>query len=190
MTFQFTAIQMHFSCENVCFDLERSSGWRKRTGRDPLYRFLFSTSSTSWSVLKSPRTARIRLLMVSSEQSTSSRPPTTTGSLLGLTCTRANTHTSTLQISSVCVCVHDELRTLAVPSVRRSRCTSAGCCDTSRARDRGRNRSGRTRWWEEADRWVWLPVQRHDKNLITNTNQVWWALLASQTKLYSVVKKN
>lgn len=47
--------------------------------------FLFSTSATSSSVENWPLTTRIRLLMTSSEQSTSSRPPTTTGKRLGFT---------------------------------------------------------------------------------------------------------
>lgn len=49
------------------------------------YLFLFSTSATSSSVENWPLTTSIRFLMTSSEQSTSNRPPMTTGSLLGFT---------------------------------------------------------------------------------------------------------
>lgn len=53
------------------------------------YLFLFSTSATSSSVENCPLTTMIRLLMTSSAQSTSSRPPITTGRRLGFTW---NTH--------------------------------------------------------------------------------------------------
>lgn len=49
------------------------------------YLFLFSTSSTSSSVENWPLTTMIRFLMTSSAQSTSSRPPITTGRRLGFT---------------------------------------------------------------------------------------------------------
>ena len=51
-----------------------------------IHRFLFSTSSTSSSVENCPFTTRISCLIISSVQSTSRRPPTTTGSLDGFTC--------------------------------------------------------------------------------------------------------
>ena len=53
------------------------------------YLFLFSTSETSSSVENCPFTEWIMFLIISSEQSTSSKPPTTTGNRLGFTfCTQ------------------------------------------------------------------------------------------------------
>lgn len=51
----------------------------------------------------------------------------------------------------------------ALPSGRRSRCTSASCCGTGRGRGRGQSQTGRRRWWAAAGRWVWLPV--HHTNI-------------------------
>lgn len=50
-----------------------------------IYLFLFSTSSTSSSVENCPLTTMIRFLITSSAQSTSNRPPITTGKRLGFT---------------------------------------------------------------------------------------------------------
>lgn len=125
--------------------------------------FLFSTSATSSSVENCPLTTRIRFLMTSSEQSTSSSPPITTGKRLGFTwqkrfITQSVSHHHPLlqeqRAEMIVVIIRPQ-----VPSERRSRCTSAGCCGTSRARGRGQSQSGHTQWWEAAGRLVLLPVK-------------------------------
>uniref|UniRef100_A0A1I8JFC5 NAD-specific glutamate dehydrogenase n=1 Tax=Macrostomum lignano TaxID=282301 RepID=A0A1I8JFC5_9PLAT len=57
-------------------------------GSSSFNRLRFSTSATSSSVENWPRTTRMSCLITSSAQSTSSRPPTTTGRRLGFTCDR------------------------------------------------------------------------------------------------------
>lgn len=80
----------------------------------PAHLFLFSTSATSSSVENCPLTTRIRLLMTSSEQSTSSRPPTTTGRRLGFTLTarveeEVSSNLSPLQANGRVQCVRPHL---------------------------------------------------------------------------------
>lgn len=117
--------------------------------------FLFSTSATSSSVENWPLTTRIRFLMTSSEQSTSKRPPTTTGRRLGLT---LNTHWQDL----VKLFVEDVAKLMLdchflLPSEHRSQCTSADCCGTGKGPDHGRSRIGHRRWSVAVGRWVLLP---------------------------------
>lgn len=117
--------------------------------------FLFSTSATSSSVENWPLTTRIRFLMTSSEQSTSKRPPTTTGRRLGFT---LDTHWQDL----IKLFVEDVAKLMLdchflLPSEHRSQCTSADCCGTGRGPGHGQSRIGHKRWSVAAGRWVLLP---------------------------------
>lgn len=106
---------------------------------------------------------KARFLMTSSEQSTSSSPPITTGKRLGFTwqkrfITQSVSHHHPLLQEQTAEMIIVIIRP-QVPSERRSRCTSAGCCGTSRARGRGQSQSGHTQWWEAVGRLVLLPVK-------------------------------
>lgn len=80
----------------------RKSNNKKKTWSTFTNLFLFSTSSTSSSVENWPLTTRISCLMMSSAQSTSSRPPTTTGRREGFTCN----NTEVLLIHCKCLSIN------------------------------------------------------------------------------------
>ena len=54
--------------------------------------------------------------------------------------------------SNACLCLSD------IPFVRRSQCTSAGCCGTDRAQGHAQSQTGHTRWSMAAGLSAWLPV--------------------------------
>lgn len=123
-------------------------------GRMSFSLFLFSTSSTSSSVENCPLTTKTSCLMTSSVQSTSSKPPTTTGKRDGLTCNDAvNPFPDFEKQSQNC----QSERKLHEPFARISRCTSEGCSGTDREQDRERNQICRRRWSKVADRSAWPP---------------------------------